>query len=134
MTNALLLLLSGTGSISNLFYVFPYGKGADGMKVMSMIFFFLNLLLFVVFSVITATRYILFPDIWRIMIRHPVQSLYTGTFPMGATTLLNVAVNLINRDYNVGGKNLLYTLWALWWLDVVISVVCCWGQVHYMSV
>lgn len=52
--------------------------------------------------------------------------------PMGATTLLNVAVNLVNEDYGIGGRPFLYTVWALWWVDVAISVVCCWGMVHYM--
>ncbi|KAF9024810.1 hypothetical protein BDZ89DRAFT_1068751 [Hymenopellis radicata] len=101
---------------------------------MTLIFFFLNLCLFIGFTVISAIRYILWPDIWSIMIRNPVQSLFIGTFPMGATTLLNIAVSLINSQYGFGGKPFLYVLWALWWLDSAISVLCCWGVLHYMSV
>ncbi|KAL0072362.1 Plasma membrane sulfite pump involved in sulfite metabolism [Marasmius tenuissimus] len=103
------------------------------MHVMALIFFFLNLVLFVLFTVISIARYTMFPGVWSVMISHPVQSLYTGTFPMGATTLLNICVTLINQRYQVGGKGFLYTVWALWWLDVILSIVCCWGMLHVMQ-
>ncbi len=99
---------------------------------MTLVFFFLNLCLFLTFTVISAIRYILWPDIWSIMIRNPVQSLFISTFPMGATTILNIAVSLINSQYGFGGKPFLYVLWALWWLDSALSVLCCWGVLHYM--
>lgn len=53
---------------------------------------------------------------------------------MGATTLLNVAVQVLNAHYSVGGKSFLYTMWGLWWADVAISALCCWGMVHVMFV
>jgi tellurite resistance protein TehA-like permease len=102
------------------------------MNIMALIFFFLNLTLFIIFTVISITRYTMFPGIWGTMLSHPMQSLYTGTFPMGATTLFNIAVNLINGHYHIGGKGLLYTVWAIWWLDVAISIMCCWGMLHVM--
>lgn len=100
---------------------------------MTLAVFLLNVCLFILFSAMSLARYLLFPGVWQLMIRHPVQSLYISTMPMGATTLLNVAVNLVNEDYSIGGQPFLYTIWALWWLDVAISVVCCWGMVHYME-
>lgn len=53
---------------------------------------------------------------------------------MGATTLINVAVEVIHARYHVGGKGFLYFLWAMWWLDVVISFICCWVGLHFMYV
>ncbi|KAG7098528.1 hypothetical protein E1B28_000467 [Marasmius oreades] len=132
-TPAWFTVIMGTGSISLLFNAFPYGKDANGMHIMALIFFFLNLTLFVLFTVISLARYALFPKVWPIMISHPLQSLYTGTFPMGATTLLNICVTLINEKYGVGGKSFLYVIWALWWLDVAISIICCWGMLHIMQ-
>ncbi|KAJ8514449.1 hypothetical protein ONZ45_g8015 [Pleurotus djamor] len=122
----------GTGAISILFFAFPYANGSTAMKTMSLIFFFLNLALLVVFTLITTARYILFPDLWALMIRHPVQSLFLGCAPMGAATLINVAVNLINVDMQFGGKPFLYFLWGAWWMDVAVSALCCWGLVHVM--
>ncbi|KNZ80513.1 Sulfite efflux pump SSU1 [Termitomyces sp. J132] len=63
------------------------------------------------------------------MLRHPTQSLYASCFPMAITTLINVSVDLIN----VRDPRFLYFLWAIWWIDVFISVLCCWGLVHIMS-
>lgn len=96
--------------------------------------FFLNLSLFVLFTSITAARYIMFPGIWTLMINHPVQSLYLGTFPMAATTLINVAVQTIYIDHNFGGRRFLYAIWGLWWLDCFISCLCVFGLVHIMYV
>ncbi|KAK0485944.1 voltage-dependent anion channel [Armillaria novae-zelandiae] len=125
-------VIMGTGAISTLFHAFPYGTGSQGLRIMTLIFFFLNLCLFITFCAISIVRYITFPDIWGIMIRHPVQSLFTGTFPMGAITILNIAVSLIHDDYGFGGKPFLYVLWAFWWLDVISSFLCCFGVMHFM--
>ncbi|KAF5348628.1 hypothetical protein D9758_006850 [Tetrapyrgos nigripes] len=131
-TPAWFAVTMGTGSISILFHSFPYGSNLQGMQIMSLAFMLLNLVLFLTFSVITLARYLMFPDIWRVMIHHPIQSLYIGTFPMGATTILNIAVSVVYQRYGAGGRPFLYFIWACWWLNVVISVICCWGMLHFM--
>ncbi|KDQ57617.1 hypothetical protein JAAARDRAFT_130281, partial [Jaapia argillacea MUCL 33604] len=123
----------GTGAISILFHSFPYGEGSDALRILSYFFFFMNLVLFVTFCIISLARYTLFPDIWQLMLSHPVQSLYLGTFPMGATTLINVAVSLIYQGDGFGGQGFLYLLWGFWWIDVVLSFLCAWGLVHVMK-
>ncbi|RDB16735.1 Sulfite efflux pump SSU1 [Hypsizygus marmoreus] len=125
--------IMGTGAISILFSSFPYGHNTQPMKILSLLFFFLNLFLFLLFTALTITRYYLYPHTWAIMLRHPTMSLYTGCFPMGITTLINVSVDVINVGYGFGGQSFLYFIWAVWWIDVAISVLCCWGMVHIMS-
>jgi tellurite resistance protein TehA-like permease len=102
------------------------------MRICAAIFFFLNLLLFVTFSVTSAYRYIRYPDIWNLMIFHPVQSLYLGCVPMGATTLISVGVSIFYTDFAFGGTAFLYLLWAFWWLDVAVSALCVFLLVHIM--
>lgn len=68
------------------------------------------------------------------MIRHPVQGLYVGCFPMAATTLINVSVRTIYQDYGFGGKRFLYAIWWIWWVDIAISCLCVWGMVQIMHV
>ena len=104
------------------------------MNVFSLVFFFLNVSLFSLFAAFTVARYYLYPHIWAITLHHPVSSLYIGCFPMGVTTIINVAVDVINTRFNFGGKKFLYFIWAVWWIDVSISAVCCWGIVHIMFV
>lgn len=95
-TPAWFAVTMGTGAISILFHNYPYDNQSMPFKTFTYIFFFLNLTLFITFSVLTITRYTLFPDVWGIMLRHPIQSLYLGCYPMGATTLINIAVGLIS--------------------------------------
>ncbi|KAG6862250.1 hypothetical protein C0995_002181 [Termitomyces sp. Mi166 len=120
----------GTGAVSILFSSFPYGHDMQPMRALSLVFFFLNLLLFVVLSALTIARYTKYPHTWFPMLHHPTQSLYTSCFPMGITTLINVSVDVINVSYNFGGPRFLYFIWAIWWIDVLLSVLCCWGLVH----
>jgi tellurite resistance protein TehA-like permease len=129
-----LISCTGTGAISILFASFPYGYDTHVMNILSLVFFFLNLFLVVLFTALTLARYYLYPHIWALTLQHPAASLYIGCFPMGISTLINVAVDVINVRYNFGGKGFLYFIWTVWWIVVVISVLCCWGIVHIMSV
>ncbi|KAH9931134.1 voltage-dependent anion channel [Epithele typhae] len=132
-TPAWFAAIMGTGAISILFHSFPYGQGSQALQIFTYIFFFLNLALFIIFNAFSIARYIIFPDVWSLMINHPAQSLFLGTYPMGAATLINVAVGLIYEDYGFGGKPFLYALWAFWWLDVIISLFCAFVVVHVMK-
>ena len=94
--------------------------------------FILNFVLFILFFAVSVTRYARYPDLWSLMIRHPVQSLYISTFPMGAITLITFGITVIQGYYGFGGRSFLFTLWVLWWIDVAISALCCWGLIHVM--
>lgn len=124
----------GTGALSVLFHNFPYADDSATMKIFATIFFFLNLVLFVLFNIITISRFIFFPDIWSLMVHHPVQSLFLGTYPMGGATLISVAVTLFYSDDGVGGSAFLYMLWVFWWLDLLVSALCAYHLVHIMYV
>lgn len=122
----------GTGAVSTLFALFPYGANTSTSRALSTAVFLLNLFLFIIFSAVSITRYTRDPDIWRTMIRHPVQSLYLSTFPMGAATLISVGTTVLYGQYGFGGRAFLLALWGLWWIDVAVSSLCCWGLVYVM--
>lgn len=82
----------GTGATSALVHAFPYGQGSSAIKFVTLSIFFLNIILFVLITGATIARYIMFPGIWLKMIRHPAQSLFMGSLPMGAMTLINIAL------------------------------------------
>lgn len=102
------------------------------MMTTSLAIFFLNLALFCAFASFSLAKYVLYPDRWKALIDNPVTSLYIGTFPMGVTTLINVSVDVVNSYFAFGGKRFLYFIWGVWWIDVAISVLCCWVGVHAM--
>ncbi|KAI0675138.1 voltage-dependent anion channel [Trametes maxima] len=132
-TPAWFAAIMGTGSISILFNNSPYARDSTTMEVLTFIFFFLNLGLFLLFNALTLARYIIFPDIWSMMIHHPTQSLYVGAYPMGAATLISIAVGFIYEKYGFGGKPFLLAMWGFWWADVGLSFACAFEIVHIMK-
>ncbi|KAG1790564.1 voltage-dependent anion channel [Suillus plorans] len=126
-------VIMGTGGTSALVHAFPYWNGSPAIKVVTLMVFCLNLLLFVLFTGATVARYIMFPDTWLKMIRHPTQGPLMGAFPAGATTLINIAL-VAHQEWNFGGTGFLYTLWGCWWLDSIVSYLIAFGMLHAMMV
>jgi tellurite resistance protein TehA-like permease len=111
----------GTGVLSALTLNIPYGS-PDARWWAAFMFFVLNASLFFVFLAMSILRYALFPEIWSLMLHHPVQSLFLACFPMGFATLINASLSLFYIDRGWGGVRFLETLWVLWWIDAALSV------------
>ena len=56
-------VIMGTGVVSALLHLFPYNNGCLALKVMGLIFFLLNLVLFVFVCAMTVARYSFFPEV-----------------------------------------------------------------------
>lgn len=109
----------GTGIASILLNTLPYN--GSWLYYLSVIIFVLNVFLFVVFCLMTLLRYILYPEIFWAMIRHPVQSMFLGTFPMGFATIINMVVLVCVPAW--GGSWIINFAWGLWIFDAIVSVV-----------
>ena len=110
----------GTGIVSILLHNLPYN--GDWIYWISVVFFLLNIVLFVVFFLLSVALYAIYPEIWGVMVRHPTQSLFLGTFPMGLATIVNMIVYVCVPAW---GTRAIRLAWALWWIDVVIAVTVC---------
>ena len=99
----------GTGIVSILLYNLPYNS--TWLYWSSVVFFALNVLLFVIFLFISILRYTLYPKLWTDMIRHPAQSLFLGTFPPGFATIVNMVVYGCVPAW---GKPFVQLAWVLW--------------------
>ncbi|KAI0630202.1 voltage-dependent anion channel [Trametes polyzona] len=126
-------VIMGTGVVSALIHNFPYHQGSLALQVAALVVFLLNLVLFVFVCTCTILRYIMFPEVWGMMLSHPAQSLFIGCFPMGAATLINAGLNL-NQDWGFGGEAFLWTLWGFWWLDSAVSYAIAFGMLYTMMV
>lgn len=73
------LCFTGTGAISNLFFVFPFGTGAQPMIILTLVIFYVNLFLFCCFFIILGLKYICCSGKWSSMLRKPIR----GMFPHG---------------------------------------------------
>ncbi|RYN42595.1 Sulfite efflux pump [Alternaria arborescens] len=114
----------GTGIVAVLFHTFSelYPSYHRSLRALSIAFFILNIIIFSTMLMISVLRYTLYPAIWILMLRHPVQSLFLGTIPMGFATIVNMfAVVCVPKWAGLTP----YVLWGMWWLDVALSVACC---------
>ena len=123
----------GTGIVSILLQSLSttYTRYDTALRILSIIFFLLNVLLFTLIFLISLLRYTLYPATWTLMIHHPVQSLFLGTLPMGFATIVNMFALVCVPRW--GGASV-QILWAMWWIDVVVSVACCFGLPWQMYV
>ncbi|KIH93028.1 C4-dicarboxylate transporter/malic acid transport protein [Sporothrix brasiliensis 5110] len=108
----------GTGVVAILLHNLPYN--AHGVWYLSVAVFCLNILLFITFSLITITRYVVYPEIWNVMIKHPSQSLFLGCIPMAFSTI----VTMMALVCTTWGNWAIYLIWAFWWVDVFGSCAC----------
>ncbi|EJF58632.1 hypothetical protein DICSQDRAFT_172828 [Dichomitus squalens LYAD-421 SS1] len=130
-TPAWFTAIMGTGAIAVLWQNSPYVYRSTATETLVRIFFFFDLFLFGIFNIVTALRYAMFPEVWRSSMQHPTQTLFLATYPMGATTLISIAAG-IHAEAGFGDRYFVYTLWALWWADVFVSLMCAFGIVHIM--
>lgn len=110
----------GTGIVSILLHNLPFN--GRWLYWISIVIFCLNVLLFIVFTLISIVRYSMFRGLFVFMINHPVQSLFTGTFSMGLATIVNMIVFVCVPVWGNWAANF---AWGLWWIDVVFSVATC---------
>ncbi|KAJ5621927.1 hypothetical protein N7528_005159 [Penicillium herquei] len=108
----------GTGIVSILLHNLPYN--GVWLYWISAGIFALNVLLFGLGCIISILRYTLYPEIFKVMIRHPVQSMFLGTFPMGLATIINMTVFVCAPAW---GEWVKYFAWGLWIFDAAVSVV-----------
>ncbi|KIJ39447.1 hypothetical protein M422DRAFT_230652 [Sphaerobolus stellatus SS14] len=123
-----------TGALSSLFHVFPFVGHPRIMNTFALIFFFLNVVLFVLFSALTVARYVMYPQSLGIMLRYSPQSLYWSCAPMALATIVTTGISVVAQYWGFGGTAFIYFLWAIWWADVVLSFICAFGLFHVMSV
>lgn len=118
-----------TGVVSILLHQLPYN--GHWLQVISVIFFVLNLALFLLFTAVSCLRYILYPQLFPAVLRHPHQSLFLATFPVGLATLINMTVLVCVPMW---GNGIVTFAWVLWWIVSVMALVTCFHLTFVMWV
>ncbi|PYH64104.1 TDT family transporter [Aspergillus vadensis CBS 113365] len=108
----------GTGIVSILLNTLPYN--GQWLYWISVVLFSFNVLLFTIGCIITFLRYTLYPEIFFAMIKHPVQSMFIGTFPMGFATIINMFCFVCVPAWGDWTRNF---AWGLWIFDAIFSVI-----------
>ena len=81
----------------------------------------LNIGLFLLFSLLYATRWVLFFHEARRIFGHSVMSMFFGTIPMGLATIIN---GFLVFGIARWGSASVTIAEALWWVDMVMALVC----------
>ncbi|KOC11590.1 C4-dicarboxylate transporter/malic acid transport protein [Aspergillus flavus AF70] len=106
----------GTGMAGILFHLMPFEHAA--LQYIAIAFFVLNALLFLTVLGMSILRYTLYPEIWKVMIQDPVNSLFLATCPMGFATLIELWVFICVPQWGDWAKT---TAWGLWIMDAVAA-------------
>lgn len=112
----------GTGITSILLHQLPYQF--RGLGIISNVIFGFNVLLFLLFLGISIARYVIWPQLFQIMLFHPTQSLFLGTFTMGMGTLIAMCALSAAPAWGAGFATF---TWVLWWINAVLSLAICIG-------
>lgn len=116
-----------TGVTSILLHQLPYN--GFWLRIIADIFFVLNIFLFLLFTAISIARYTLFPDLILKVLRHPHQSLFVATFPVGLGTLINMIVLVCVPAWGTGWATF---AWVLWWIDSIMALGTCFHLTYIM--
>lgn len=101
----------GTGIVSLLFITIPFKS--TWLYWLSVAFFILNTVFFTMASIISVVRYTLYPEIWKVMIADPNNSLFLGTIPMGFATLIECWIFLCCPYWGEWARNIAWAAWML---------------------
>lgn len=106
----------GTGILALMLADFPYAF--FGQSFLARTLWTINVGFFSLFFILFLSRAIFYPDSFRRLFRHPVQSLFIGAIPMGLATIINGLILL----WPISPLSLQVTSY-LWWVDVGLSVI-----------
>ena len=123
------IITMSTGVLSIMLHQLPYN--GHWLQIISVVFFVFNLVLFVLFTFISCLRYIWYPELIRVVLGHPHQSLFVATFPVGLATLINMIVLVCAPAW---GNGMAIFAWVLWWIDGVLALATCFHVTWLMSV
>lgn len=108
----------GTGILALGINQLPFSFPA--LHIFAESIWFLNILLFLLFSTLYLSRWILFPFETRRIFAHSVMSMFFGAIPMGLATIIN---GFLAFGIPIWGNFALLIARELWWLDMIMAVL-----------
>jgi len=109
----------GTGGLALALHQFPLAL--PGLDAAARALWLVNIVLFVLFSLLYAARWLLFFDEARRIFHHPVMSMFFGAIPMGLATIIN---GFLVFGIPLWGDAAVSLARGLWWLDAGLAVAC----------
>jgi C4-dicarboxylate transporter/malic acid transport protein len=109
----------GTGILALALNQIP--GGAPILHAVAQYLWFLNIVLFVLFTGLYAARWVMHAKEAGRIFGHPVVSMFFGAIPMGLATIVN---GFVVFGMPLWGNAALRIATDLWWIDVSMSIAC----------
>ncbi|GAA6024022.1 hypothetical protein JCM11491_000535 [Sporobolomyces phaffii] len=122
-TSSWFSVVMGTGMVNALFFNLPWESSHAVFRALGAAWLLLAMFFFLVFSILTVTRYTIYPRIAVVMLKHETHSLFLGCIPMGLVTIVS-GIALTGHEY---GLNTLDTALVLWWIALAMSIMTSFG-------
>jgi tellurite resistance protein TehA-like permease len=122
MTPSWFAVTMGTGVIATLLNLLPWPSIHGGLRYPAAVWLVGDMILFIIFTAGFLARYILYPQVLPLTIKHPQKSMFLGTFPMGLMVIISGICQLGTNEFGLGlGPALAAS--GLWWFATFISLL-----------
>ncbi|KAK5954892.1 hypothetical protein OHC33_003571 [Knufia fluminis] len=106
-----------TGGLANVLHAVPFRS--DWLYYVGLIFFFLNLVLYVVIWSMLLTRFVSYPATFRASLVHPTESLFVPAFVVSLGT---ICITIVEYGANNAGQWLTKTVLVVFWINVALAM------------
>ncbi|KAL8674128.1 MAG: hypothetical protein Q9168_001465 [Polycauliona sp. 1 TL-2023] len=111
-------LTMATGGIANVLYAVPFRF--RGLDTIGVIFFLLNMVLFVINVSMISLRFYTFPETFQASYMHPSERLF---LPASVVSLSTILINVSQYGLSQAGPWLARAVTVLFWIDAALAVL-----------
>ena len=130
----------GTGVVATLLNLLPWPSIHSGLRYPAVCFLLADIVIFVLFLCAFFARYLMYPEVVPLTIKHPQKSMFLGTIPMGLITIISGIAQLGTEEFELGIGFALAAS-GLWWAATALSLATAIGvpfsmmtyQKHYFE-
>ncbi|KAJ1036083.1 hypothetical protein NDA18_000228 [Ustilago nuda] len=129
----------GTGVQATLLNLLPWASIHSGLRWPALCFLLGDIMIFILFLCAFFARYLMYPEVLFLTIKHPQKSMFLGTLPMALITIIS-GIAQLGTELGLG---IGFALGAsgLWWAVTVLSLMTAIGvpfsmmtyQEHYFE-
>lgn len=94
--------------------------GGAWIYYLGLVFFFLNILLYITIWAMILTRFLSYPTTFRASLIHPTESLFVPAF---AVSLGTICITIVEYGANNAGQWLTHVVWGLFWFNLGLAFV-----------
>ncbi|SJX66621.1 related to SSU1-plasma membrane sulfite pump [Sporisorium reilianum f. sp. reilianum] len=130
----------GTGVVATLLNLLPWPSIHSGLRYPAACFLLADIVIFILFVSAFFARYLMYPEVVPLTIKHPQKSMFLGTLPMGLITIISGIAQLGTKEFELGVGFALAAS-GLWWGATALSLLIAIGvpfsmmtyQKHYFE-